>query len=222
MLPLIFFELVVAAHVLAAAMHYFGLSSREGCPTQNSISLTSVSDWQALKHSVENIVDRYVMVNHELIDLHQVPVSSTEHNPHAERVAAEHSYAALDNSRKQRRKLPPWLQDTPDISISVKQQAPDGVFNYACAILNDGLLLLELRDAIREGDGPRVIRCWKFMLLHWRHARHTKYSLETLHLIAGIHSTTSERIAHELIWCRFINARGVPGGNIPVIFLWNI
>ena len=54
------------------------------------------------------------------------------------------------------------------------------------------------------------------MLLHWQHARHTKYSLETLHLIAGIHSTTSEQIAHELIWCRFINARGVPGGNIPV------
>ena len=29
-----FFELVVTGHVLAAAMHFFGLSSREECPTQ--------------------------------------------------------------------------------------------------------------------------------------------------------------------------------------------
>ena len=80
---------------------------------------------------------------------------------------------------------------TPNVSLNVKQQAPDGVFNYASAILNDGLLLLELRDAIREGDGPRV-RCWKFMLLHWRYARHTKYSLEVLHMIAAIDCTASE------------------------------
>lgn len=51
------------------------------------------------------------------------------------------------------RKLPEWLTDAPTVSLSVKK-VPDGVFNYASAILNDGLLLLELRDAIREGVGP--------------------------------------------------------------------
>ena len=70
-----FFELVVTGHILAAAMHFFGLSSREECPTQNAISLTNVScDWLTLKHAVERIVDNYVMVNHELItnpELHQ-------------------------------------------------------------------------------------------------------------------------------------------------------
>lgn len=44
--------------------------------------------------------------------------------------------------------------------------APDGIG------LNDRLLLIEIRDAIREGDGIRVLRCWKF---YWRH---TKYCLE--------------------------------------------
>lgn len=58
----------------------------------------------------------------------------------------------------------------------------DGVFNYASAVLNEGLLLLELRDAIHEGDGPRIIPCWKFMLLHWRHAGHSKYAHEVVHL----------------------------------------
>ena len=57
----------------------------------------------------------------------------------------------------------------------------------------------------------RVMGCWKFMLLHWRHAKHSKYSLEALHLIAVINATATERIAHELIWYRFINTKGGPG-----------
>ena len=67
-----------------------------------------------------------------------------------------------------------------------------------------------------KGDGPRVVRCWKFMLLHWRHAKHAKYSLEALHLIGVINATATEHIAFELVWYRFINTRGVPGGNRPV------
>ena len=35
----------------------------------------------------------------------------------------------------------------------VRDSSPDGVFNYASAVLNDGLLPLELRNAIYEGDG---------------------------------------------------------------------
>lgn len=54
------------------------------------------------------------------------------------------------------------------------------------------------------------------MLLHWWHAKHTKHSLEALHLIAAINATATERIPYELVWCRFINTRGVPGGNILV------
>lgn len=38
------------------------------------------------------------------------------------------------------------------------QALPDGVFNYASAVLNDGLLLMELRDAIHEGDGETILR----------------------------------------------------------------
>lgn len=218
MLQLIFFELVVTAHILAAAMHYFGLDSQEGHPTQNMIAPSDGSSkWLTLKRAAEQIVDNYVMV-HEL-NPNCESTASVNSNPHADRVASEHSYALIEpshGSMKRKRKLPQWLMHTPPVSTNVKQQSPDGVFNYASAVLKDGLLLLELRDSIREGDGPRVIRCWKFMLLHWRHARHTKYSLEVLHLIAAIHSTASERIAHELIWCRFINTRGVPGGNIPI------
>ena len=213
-----FFVLVITAHALAAAMQYFGIDLLNGSPTKNTISISDCKDhWSTLRHAVEQIVDCYVMVK-ELTTNSKDPVvvRSKDSNPHAARVASEHNYVSCNRPAQRKRKLPQWLTNAPTVSLSVKKLVPDGVFNYGSAILNDGLLLLELRDAIHEGDGPRVVRCWKFMLLHWRHAKHTKYSLEALHLIAGINATATERIAHELTWCRFINTRGVPGGNIPI------
>ena len=212
-------------------MHYFGMSSVKAMLTTNTLSSSgSIDDrWKTLKHAVERIIDCYVMVNELKTDANKtdtsetMEISASDSNPHVARIAAEHNYlsenaTSLQSIRRgpRKRKLPQWLSDAPTASHAVKKRSPDGVFNYASAVLNDGLLLLEIRDAIREGDGPRVIRCWKFMLLHWRHAKHTKYSLEALHLLSAVNATATKRIAHELTWCRFINTRGVPGGNIPV------
>lgn len=187
-----FLKLVLTAHVLAAAIHYFGMSSPKENPTRNAVAFSVHEDqWVTLKHAVEQIVDCFVMVK-ELTNSHPMLVCVKDSNPHAARVASEHNYFSStvhDNTTQKKRKLPQWLSDVP-VSVGVKKNAPDGVYNYACAISNDGLLLLELRDAICEGDGPRVIRCWKFMLLHWRHAKHTKYSLEVL--ITGINSTATK------------------------------
>lgn len=222
-----FFELVVTGYILAAAMHYFHLTSLEGIPTKNVISpsTNSKDSWTTLKHAVERIVDRYVMVNEYLLDQENeggtVEVKNTDSNPHVSTIAREHNYcipdtSAVSKTAKKKRKLPAWLIDDRVASLSVQKRVPDGVFNYSSAILNDGLLLLEFRDSVHFAAGPRVTRCRKFMLLHWRYAKHAKYSLEALHLLAAINATATERIAHELTWCRFINTRGVLGGNMPV------
>ena len=224
-----FFELIVTGYILAAAMHYFHMSSLKGTPTKNVISpsVNSRDSWTTLKHAVERIVDRYVMVNEYLLDQDNEgastaeEVKSTDNNPHVSRISHDHNccipeMSATSESAKKKRKLPAWMVDNHTVSLSVQKKAPDGVFNYSSAILNDGLQLLEFRDGVHFGAGPRVIRYWKFMLLHWRYAKHTKYSLEALHLLAAINATATERIVHELTWCRFINTRGVPGGNMPV------
>jgi L1 cell adhesion molecule like protein len=77
-------------------------------------------------------------------------------------------------------------------------------------------MFLEFRDAIHEGDGPRIIRCWKFMLLYWHLKGHTKYVSEAVHLISAIEATASERISQEIIWCRTVNTCGGLGRNIPI------
>lgn len=44
----------------------------------------------------------------------------------------------------------------------------DGVFDYASNILGMGLMSRNFYDASREGDGTRILRCWKFFLLHFK------------------------------------------------------
>ncbi len=151
-----------------------------------------------------------------------------DENPHVSRIALEHNYCDQKESHtntessaslKEKRKLPEWMKLTADEKVaseSIRNSSPDGVFNYASAVLNDGLIFLEFRDAIHEGDGPRIVRCWKFMLLYWHYKGHTKYAYEAVNLISAIEATASPRIVEELLWCRTVNPRGGPGNNIPV------
>ena len=64
----------------------------------------------------------------------------------------------------------------------------DGVYNYARVLCHYGSLVMEFRDAWHEGDGERVLRCWKLFMPHFKVAGCTKYSLEALrlHIQAGI------------------------------------
>ena len=220
---------------MAAAMHFFSMSTLEDTPHTNAIPLAKGEQkWSMLKLVLTKLVQRYVLVDEaaNLTAVPQEPASSSvvgQCNPHAIRIATEHNYAmthqfapehVLTQKKKRKtRRLPQWLQRCTDeiaTPYAMQKTSPDGVFNYASAVLNDGLLLMELRDAIHEGDGPRIIRCWKFMLLHWKHAGHTKYAYEEIELICSIHAAASSRIAHELLWCRVVNTRGGPGNNIPV------
>lgn len=45
------------------------------------------------------------------------------------------------------------------------RQCDDSVHSYACEVLNLGLLYMEFCDAVKEGDGGRVLRVWKYLLL---------------------------------------------------------
>ncbi len=106
------------------------------------------------------------------------------------------------------RTLPNWVRICSDepgaTSTDISKKVPDGVHNYACPLLNDGILILELRDAIHEGDGEHVLACWKLMLLYFRYAKHYKYSLEAFHLTAAVNGINSTRLSEEIKYNRFI------------------
>ena len=90
----------------------------------------------------------------------------------------------------------------------------DKVFQYAKQVLSLGLFYIEFSDAIREGDGERVLRCWRYMLPIFLGAGRTNYSTEALTMLFQYTYAMSPRLAEQLIWSRFVNVHGRPGKNI--------
>lgn len=75
----------------------------------------------------------------------------------------------------------------------------DHVLSYARDVLSLGLLHMEFQDGIREGDGEKILRCWRYLLLVFKASRHTNYSVEAFTLLAQYHFTFSERMRKQLI-----------------------
>ncbi|KAL5509146.1 hypothetical protein EMCRGX_G004456 [Ephydatia muelleri] len=91
----------------------------------------------------------------------------------------------------------------------------DSVQEYAKETLSLGLLLLEFKDGIREGDGNRVLRCWKYFLLFYHATKHKYYCIEAFNLQMQYYYILPKRYAEQMLWGRFINSEGGPGHNIP-------
>ncbi|CAL9694043.1 unnamed protein product [Knipowitschia caucasica] len=87
---------------------------------------------------------------------------------------------------------------------------------HAEARLYFGFLILDMLDAVKEGDGERLIRLYKVALLIYKAYGHTKYAYSTLLLTVQLNSTLSPRIAHDIMWNRFWNSKGGKGMNIPL------
>jgi hypothetical protein len=145
--------------------------------------------------------------------------SQIAYNPHVDRMTKEHCYCNISASAEGNGRMLPHtvknFADYPNPSQWTKEMSPDKVLEYASAVLSDGLLLLEFRDAVHEGDGERVMRCWRLMLLYFLHSGHRKYALEAFLLQASINGSVNKRLAQEILHNRFINTRGGLGRNIP-------
>ena len=92
----------------------------------------------------------------------------------------------------------------------------DHIYNYASVRLSLGMLIMNFNDAVKEGDGERLVRCWKFMLLIFKAHGHTKYSLAALQLLAYTKALLSPQQAHSMIWNRTVNNHGGRGRNISL------
>lgn len=91
----------------------------------------------------------------------------------------------------------------------------DRVLLYASELLTLGLLWMSFYDAIREGDGKRIVRVWKFLLISFRATGHHNYAKEAFNLLMQVEYLCSERTKAQILWGRFINTAGRQGCNMP-------
>ena len=75
---------------------------------------------------------------------------------------------------------------------------PDKKLEYSRFVISVGLLYLEFCDAIREGDGMRVIRCWRYMFLVFKCTDRKNYAIEAFTLLAQYHFLLSKRQTHQI------------------------
>ncbi|KAH3872152.1 hypothetical protein DPMN_035366 [Dreissena polymorpha] len=92
----------------------------------------------------------------------------------------------------------------------------DNKRNYAIKVLWHGLNQKIKRDAIRENDGSRIIRHWKFDLLGFYENHHPKYFLVCHQLLSAINGAVSPRLQQTLIWNRTVNPNGGLGKNMEM------
>ena len=75
----------------------------------------------------------------------------------------------------------------------------DNVLEYARETLSLGLLLLEFKDAIKEGDGTRVLRCWKYFLIIFWATGHKYYCIEAFIFLMQYYYTLPPRHAEQML-----------------------
>ena len=96
------------------------------------------------------------------------------------------------------------------------EEDDDKVRAYAKEVLSLGVLLLEFKDSVQEGDGERLLLVWRFLLLIFRASNKTKYSFEALNLLLQQNVLLPPRLKYQLMYSRFINTKGKPGTNISI------
>ena len=70
-----------------------------------------------------------------------------------------------------------------DGNCTFTNSTDDGVFQYAQQLINLGCFYLEYDDAVKEGDGERVLRCWRYLLLIFKNFGRKNYAKEALMLL---------------------------------------
>ena len=184
-----FMDLVLDAHIIAAAIDVFGMTTVTSRPTAN-IDLSKIKKmpkhdkWRSLSLAIQRFLDHYTL--HGEADHLASTVKALTTEPAKKRKKDDKSKMETKKERKKK-----------------QNQSEDGVAR-------------NFHDASRWNDGERTLRCWKFLLLHFKADGRIKYSVEAFHLLALVNALLPPHMAHQLTWNRACNVSGGEGKNIPL------
>ena len=100
---------------------------------------------------------------------------------------------------------------------STHNQSPvckDRVHLYAMDLLSLSLIWHGFHDAIREGDGERILRYWKILVVVFKSSNKHNYAKEGINLLVQYYYRLSDKQRQQLLWSRCLNTRGYQGCNI--------
>ena len=125
----------------------------------------------------------------------------------ADQLASTVQALSREQAKKNRKKDDKSKKEAEKETKKKQNQSEDHIYNYACHVLGMDLMARNFHDASRYSDGERLIRCWKFLLLHFKVDGRIKYSVEAFHLLAQVNALLPPHIAHQLTWNRTCNVK---------------
>ena len=103
-------------------------------------------------------------------------------------------------------------QNEPNTSVD-----PEFVRNYSLCLLKYFFILIDFKDAVKEGNGERLATLHKHMLPHFKSTPgFNSYAIEMLINIIQNEVFLSEAEAHQCIWSATVNWQGGIGKNIEI------
>ncbi|KXJ19523.1 hypothetical protein AC249_AIPGENE18307 [Exaiptasia diaphana] len=235
-----FFELELKARVIAAAMHILKMDSLSGTPDEsiipsNAKELTSAQQKALLKKVASQVVDTFILQKDKIETLLQTVLTEeelvvarneeqTDEGRFICRFPGCGKTFAHDGKWRANHEATHNMPETQTPEIPSSRKIPkvesgdtDDMFNYQCSFLEYAMIIYNFFDSIKEGDGKRVVRCWKFQLPYLRNdPGSTKYALEALTLIFQTNALLSHKDVHNFVWNRFSSNRNGYGNNIPL------
>ncbi|XP_072037402.1 uncharacterized protein [Amphiura filiformis] len=203
-----FLDKYTEALVLAAAMDFFGMQSPADEPTKNVITPLEQCQEKAME-VLGKIVNKYAIPSDEEFEASQTtplkcPFCGNPFN--LVRTLQMHV-----KKRHSRVNIQAVLAGT---SQAEEETSTDSVFNYSCNALSMCLLAFNFDDARKMGDGERIIRLLKFIMLHFKVTGKFKYANHTFRHIAQVKCLLSPRLAYEVTWNRSVNMQGRKDSNV--------
>lgn len=234
-----FFTIEVESRIIAGAMSVLGMESLDEEKADFPINEMSTKEEKKsfLRETATLVVDKFVIDqqrNDKILNSVQAIQEYTKAKKYS--AGAQERYPCRykgctktfvhDGKRRREHEsqhYPPPKVDDLDVSnlvcdVEIEEQYRDDMYAYQKALLDYGILLLNFWDAIQEGDGERILRCWKFFLMYLKRqgTSANKYALEALYLMFQTYALLSPRESHRLIWNRSVKNKPGQSANIPL------
>lgn len=229
-----FLEVAVTGYILVAAMSFLGMTDLHGAPDASLVPpcLWMVDLDESERSSILAKIASAVVDNH--VDLAISPGTSnlTSTYPATTTLSPSDPTDPPTGSASSPPNNPatnPPTNPSTDPPTNLTTTSPDptnpstsglqsasSVYNYTREVISLGLLYLNFKDAVREGDGERVLLTWKYFLVMFRATGHRNYAMEALTLLTQCLVTLPPNLAEQVKWNRFINTHGHPGQNITM------
>ena len=212
-----FFDKVVKAYIVTAALEHFQMKSVESEPKINTFTgdIGNSSDMKIyLMNEARNVVKKYAVT-----EFPTIPAEGYQSNNEIMCQFCGKSFKEISYLRNHETNIHGQVCEGQSKKTSVvktkSQLSHDGILNYSKACFMLGLLKLDHDDAIKLGDGERILGLDMIMYLYYKKFNCTKYSYGMLETLLQAKVLLSPRLAHLLIWNRTVNHRGCVDTNHP-------